>query len=208
RGAWAVRAAGGTLGRRRPAGPAPGRREISVGVALGAAWRPLARQSLVESLLLSLAGGAAGLLLAVWTDRLLIRFIPGEAPLELSAAPDLRVLGFTLAACLATALAFGLAPTIAVPRDLAPSLKDVARSVGGGAGARFRSALVVGQMSLSLLLLAAAGLFLTSLVNLRRLDPGLRPSRLVSFSVNPSLNGYGKERSAQYYGALMEKIRA
>jgi predicted permease len=118
------------------------------------------------------------------------------------------VLAFTLAACVGTGLLFGLAPTLATPADLATALKLEARSVAGGGGVLFRRGLVVGQMFLSLLLLVAAGLFLASLLNLRRVDPGLRPRNVIAFSVNPSLNGYGKERSRQYYRELMEKVRA
>jgi predicted permease len=135
-----------------------------------------------------------------------VRALPSEtASRVLSSDPDLRVGLFALALSVLTALLFGLAPALKGTRtDLAPTLKDETTAVlGGTAPFRFRKALVVAQVALSLLLLIGAGLFTRSLVNLRQLDPGFQPDRLVAFSVDPSLNGYPLERRL----AVLEQIR-
>jgi predicted permease len=184
------------------------RREIAVRLALGAKTVHVVRQSLVESLLLALLGGAAGLLLAAWTDAALISFLTlGDEPIGLLTTPDLRILAFTLAVCVSTGLLFGLAPVFLAQRvDVAASLKETARSVAGGQG-WFRRALVVAQVALSAVLLIGAGQFLRTLVNLRTLDLGLQTQNVLQFSVNPSLNGYGKEKSRQIYRALLDRVR-
>jgi predicted permease len=184
-------------------------REMAVRLAIGASASRIARQTLVESLLLALAGGLAGLLLATWMDGVLLRFIPTDyGPANLMTTPDARILAFTLAVCLVTGLVFGVVPAFAIRKvDLAPALKVDTRSTSGGR-ARFRQALVVAQVSLSALLLIAAGQFLRSLSNLHKVDTGMRTRNVLEFSVNPSLNGYGKEQSAQFYRALLEKLRA
>ncbi len=185
------------------------RREIAVRLALGANIAHIVRQSLVESLLLALLGGAAGLLLAAWTDAALVSFLTlGDEPIGLITAPDLRILAFTLAVCLSTGLLFGLAPVFSAQRvDVAASLKETARGVAAGHG-WFRRALVVAQVALSVVLLIGAGQFLRTLVNLRTLDLGLQTQNVLQFSVNPSLNGYGKEKSRQLYRALLDRVRA
>jgi predicted permease len=179
-------------------------REMALRLAIGASAGRIVRQLLVECVLLSVTGGAAGLLLAAWMDRILLQFLDSS---NLSAVPDLRILGFTLAVCVATGVLFGMAPAWAARRvDVAPTLKVDSRVAGSGA-VRFRGALVIGQVSLCVLLLVVAGQFVRSLVNLRSLDFGLRTQNVLEFSVNPSMNGYSKERSAQFYRALMEKLR-
>jgi predicted permease len=185
------------------------RREIAVRMALGAKTGDIVRQSLVESLVLALFGGAAGLLLATWTDTALVSFLTlGDQPIGLITAPDLRILLFTLAVTLATGLLFGLAPVFSARGlDVASSLKEAARSVAGGQG-WFRRALVVAQVALSAVLLIGAGQFLRSLVNLRTLDLGVQTRSVLKFSVNPSLNGYGKQKSGRLYRALLDRVRA
>ena len=150
-------------------------KEIAVRLALGASRRRLICQLLEESVLLSAAGGLAGLGLAVWMDRTLIGFLPlGVTPLTVSSMPDGRVLGFTFAVAVLTGLVFGLAPALQATRpELAGTLKDQAGSVVGGTAVGLRKSLVVAQVSLSLLLLIGAGLFIQSLRNLRRSQPGL-----------------------------------
>jgi predicted permease len=184
-------------------------RELATRLAIGASAGRIARQALAESVLLAFAGGVAGLFLAIWIEQALLSFIPvPSASLHLTTAPDWRVLSFTLAVCLMTGLLFGLAPAMAAMRvDLAPTLKVDARHVAGGP-ARFRQALVVLQVSLSALLLIGASQFLRSLVNLHRIDTGLRTASVFTFSVNPSLNGYNKERSVRFYRALRDRLSA
>jgi predicted permease len=169
------------------------KREIAVRLALGASRLRLVRHSLVESVTLSLAGGLVGLVLAYWVGEALIRALPyPDAARTLSAAPDLRVGLFTLVLSLLTGVAFGLVPALRASRtDLGPALKSEATAVVGGTPHfGLRKALVVAQVALSLLLLIGAGLFTRSLMNLRMLDPGFRSDHLVTFRVEPDLNGY------------------
>jgi len=184
------------------------RREIAVRMALGAKLGHIVRQSLAESVLLAVLGGAAGLLLAVWTDAALVSFLStGETPIGLATAPDFRILAFTLAVCLTTGCLFGLAPVFAARRvDVASALKENARSVTAAHG-WFRRVLVVAQVALSAVLLIGAGQFLRTLVNLHQLDLGMQTRNVIAFSVNPSLNGYGKEKSRQLYRALLDGVR-
>ncbi len=184
-------------------------KEFAVRLAIGAGRGRLVGQLLVESTLLSLLGGAAGLALAIWLDRALIGFLPnGGASVNLSATPDFRVLGFSLAVSIATGVLFGLAPALQSTRlDLASILKDQASGVlGGGPQARLKKALVVAQVALSLLLLVGAGLFLGSLRNLRNVDPGFKTENLISFTVDPRLNGYAVPQVRQTYQQLSERL--
>jgi predicted permease len=182
-------------------------KEIAVRLAMGASRLRLVRQLMVESLLLALAGGAAGLLVAAWTDDLLLRLISiGNSPLELSTAPDLRILIFALAVSCFTGIVFGLVPALQCTRpDLAGTLKESAGAVIGG-HMRMRKALVVAQVFLSLLLVIGAGLFVRSLANLNKLDPGFRTHNVVAFSIGPSLNGYSKQRTGIFYRQLLDKL--
>ena len=186
-------------------------REVAIRLALGAGrWR-IIRQLLLESLMLAGMGGVLGLALATLTSRLLVAFLPPEAyTLNLSTTPDWRMLLFTGAICCATGTLFGLVPALQGTRpDLAPTLKDQAGAVvGGGAPVRMRKALVTAQVTLSLLLLIGAGLFIRSLQNLRDLGPGFRPDHLVAFNIDPSLNGYNVERSKAFYQRLTDVVGA
>jgi predicted permease len=185
-------------------------KEIAVRLALGAGrWR-LIRQLLVESILLSLAGGTAGLVLAAWMDRALISFQPPDIQgITLSTTPDAAVLLFTALVSLATGVVFGLAPGLLGTRpQVAATLKDEAGSVAGGASAELRKSLVVAQVALSLVLLIGAGLFLESLTNLRELRPGFDTHNLVTIAVEPTLNGYKPALARQYYRQLTERLEA
>jgi len=184
-------------------------KEIAIRLAMCAGRFRIMRQLVVESLLLSAGGAVLGLALALWTDRLLLAFLPPDTTsLKLSTTPDLRILLFTGAVALLTGLIFGLLPALQCTKpDVAPTLKDtVGGIVGGGASVRFRKGLVAAQVTLSLLLLVGAGLFIRSLRNLRDLGPGFETGNLVAFNVNPSLNGYGAERSKTFYRELSDGI--
>jgi len=184
-------------------------REIAVRLALGASRGRIVRQSLVESLLLALMGGTAGLLGAMWIDQVLLDVLAvGDTPLGLRSTPDLRVLGFTLIVCTFTGVLFGLAAALGTMRvDLVPALKERARGVAGGSS-RLRRVLVMAQVFVSVLLLIASGLFARSLINLRALDPGFRTQNIIGFSIDPSLNGYGPERRQRVFQTVVEKLRA
>jgi predicted permease len=187
-------------------------KEIAVRLAIGASRWQLLRQLLVESLVLSLAGGAAGLGLAVLMIRALLAFLPsGNAPLMLTAEPDARVLAFNAVLAVATGLLFGLAPALqSMKLDLWNALKDVVGAVSGtGGNVRFRKILVTAQVAFSFLLLAGAGLFVRTLMNLRDTDAGFHDiDRLVTFQVDPALNGYNNERIEDFYRRLLASVRA
>jgi len=183
-------------------------KEIAVRLALGASRSRIISQLLVESLTLALAGGIAGLLLAVWIDQALLTFVPsGDTPQTISTTPDWRILAFTMGVSLLTGLIFGLVPALQATRpQLAGTLKDQVGSIAGGTSVRVRKALVAAQVTLSLLLLIGAGLFIRSLKNLKDLDPGFQTSNLLEFSINPTLSGYKSERSLDFYRQLRDNL--
>jgi predicted permease len=182
-------------------------REMAVRLALGATRSGLVRQLLVESLLLAFAGGAAGIALSLVGAPLVLGFfVNPETPQPISTWPDLRILGFTLTVSTLTGILFGLTPALKSTRpNLAPTLKDHAGSVLGGHG-RLRKALVATQVGLSLLLIIGAGLFLRTLDNLLNVDIGFQTQALISFNVDPSLNGYTPARSRQFVRTLLERL--
>ncbi|MES1261012.1 MAG: ABC transporter permease, partial [Acidobacteriota bacterium] len=185
-------------------------KEIALRLALGASRVRLVRQLLVESVLLSGMGGAAGLGLAVLIDSALISFLPvNNTPMTLSGSPDWFVLGFTGALSLLTGVLFGLIPALQATRpELAPTLKDQASNVVGGTAVVLRKVLVVAQVALSLLLLVGAGLFVQSLNNLKDLKPGFHTENLLTFQVEPTLNGAKPAQVASYYRQLLDRLRA
>ena len=185
-------------------------REIAIRQALGAGRSRIVRQLLVESLVLAVLGGGAGLFLSGWVGQALLRTLPfEEAARVLSGAPDTRVLLFTLGLSVVTGVVFGLVPAGQATRPgLASVLKEESGRVAGGAHVLFRKGLVAAQVALSLLLLVGAGLFARSLYNLRHLDPGFETARLLTLSVQPELNGYSPEASRQFFRRLQERFRA
>lgn len=167
-------------------------REMSVRYALGAKRQRIVQQLLAEGLLLGLAGGALGLLLAQPVAALLIRRIQGlsEGDAPYSSAIDLRLLLITLGITLFTSVVFSLAPALQFWRpNLLPALKQQNSTVSGGALLLRRLSVGV-QIALSVLLLAASGLFLRTVNNMRSEDLGFRPDHLVEFDVDPRLAGY------------------
>ncbi|HSE98825.1 MAG TPA: ABC transporter permease [Blastocatellia bacterium] len=184
------------------------RREIAVRMALGAGGARVARQLLTEGLLLALAGGAAGLLLAVWGTELLIALSPqGLLPSIAEIVVDWRVLAFTFAAAIVTGLLFGLAPVWQARKvDVNTALKE---NAGKGVIARgwLRGALVVAEVALSLVLLVGAGLMVRTFANLTSVEPGFDPSNVLTFQV--ALNGERydtTDEAAAFYHAALERI--
>lgn len=157
-------------------------REIAIRSAMGAARPRLVRQLLTESLLLSGAGGAAGLTLALWSANLLNRILPDRMFRLDEASLDPRVLGFTLAISVVTGLLFGLAPALAASKvDIVDVLKAAGRTASENRGGlRLRNSLVVVQMALSLVLLAGAGLMIKSLWKLYRIELGFNPGHVLT----------------------------
>jgi predicted permease len=187
-------------------------KEIAVRLSLGATRGQLVRQLLTESVVLALAGGALGVLLAVALTKGLLAMVPFEGnPLLIRPEPDLRILGFTLALALATGIGFGLLPALRASRpDLWSTLKDTVGSIAGAGGSLYlRKGLVAAQVALSFLLLFGAGLFVRSLENLQKMDTGFRDiDNLVTFQVAPGLNGYNDVRTVQFYRDLRERLNA
>jgi predicted permease len=184
-------------------------KEVAIRLALGASRGAIVRQRLVESVVLSGMGAVLGLGIAWWTGTLLLKMLPSDGGAQtLSAVPDARVTAFAIGAALLTAMLFGLAPALSSTRPaLTTTLKDESGSVVGGTGhARLRKGLVVAQVGLSILLLAGAGLFARSLYNLKTLNPGFQADQLLGFSIDPSLNGYSRERSIQLFQNIQEQI--
>jgi putative ABC transport system permease protein len=159
--------------------------EIAIRVSVGATRGRIVRQVLTESLVLGLLGGAAGLLVAVWTDSLLMAAIPAdEIPFWMTFGFDWRVFAFAAVAAVASSLLFGLFPALQVSRSTAMELREGARSSTGGRPARLmRQALVVGQVALSAVLLIGAGLFVRSFLKLRDAPPGYDPEGVITFRV-------------------------
>jgi predicted permease len=186
------------------------RREIAVRLAMGATRGRLARQLLTESVLLSLAGGAAGFALSFVGVRALLAFLPGGAlfsVVRLQVSPDLRMLGFTLLVSVLTGLVFGLAPVAQSARtDFTPALKQDAVASSGRPRFTLRKSLVIAQVGLSLLLLIGAGLFVRSLRNLKDLDAGFRPDHVMIADVDPSRSGYKGQRLRDFYEQLRGRI--
>jgi predicted permease len=186
-------------------------KEIAIRIAIGAGRARLLRQLLAEGVTLSLAGGLLGVFLAYWAGDLLLGFLPGDPSMRgLTAQPDTRVLLFALALAALTGVIFGLAPAWETFRaNVAGTLKEqAAGSMGSAAHVRFRKALVIAQVGLSLVLLIGAGLFARSLANLKQIDPGFRANHLLTFAVQPSLNGYDQARTLSLYARLNDEIAA
>jgi predicted permease len=186
-------------------------KEVAVRLAIGASRMQLLGQLLIESLLLSVAGAAAGLFLSMAMIRALLGFLPaGDMPLMLRTTPDLRILTFNAGLALVTGLLFGLAPALQALRlDLWSTLKDVVGAITGGAGSmKLRKGLVIAQVALSFLLLAGAGLFVKTLSNLKHMNMGFRGAEnLITFQVDPALNGYSIPRLRAFYQQALESIR-
>jgi len=185
-------------------------KEIAVRLAMGATRLRIIGQLLIESLTLSALGGLTGLAVAFWADRALMKiYLPSDSGgMNISSAPDLRILLFNLAVTVLTGVIFGLVPALQTTKpNLSGTLKDQAGAVVGGGGQhRLRKGLVVAQVTLSLLLLVGAGLFVRSLANLRNLGPGFSSERLVGFQIDPSLNGYTPERLKVFYPQLADAL--
>jgi predicted permease len=187
-------------------------REIAVRLSIGASRLQLVRQLLAESLVLSFAGGAVGVVLSIGLTRGLLALLPaGDAPLLVVPNPDLRILSFTLAITLLTGVVFGLLPALRASKpDTWGTLKDTVGAVAGASGSSLylRKALVASQVALSFLLLFGAGLFVRSLQNLHATDTGMHLDNLVTFQLSPALSGYDDERTFNFYQQLLERLES
>ncbi len=191
-------------------------KEMAVRLALGAGRSRIVRQLLTESFLLSVIGGALGILFAVWGVDAISKLIsngPGT-PFLIIMTPDWRVLVFTIVITFATGILFGLVPATRDARvDLTPSLKENASALPDLAtrtGRRFRlgGALVVAQVALSIVVLVGAGLLVRTLRNLHSIHPGFDPQNILLFGINPNLAGYTNEQTQQLYADLQQRFAA
>lgn len=184
--------------------------ETAVRLALGAGRMRLLRQWLTEGVVLALMGGAAGVFIALWIKVGLVAFIPQDYSANLSSSLDWRLYLFILAVSILLGLAFSLAPAIQAARQvLAPGLQLDSRSfTSAGRLLSLRSALILVQVALSLPLLVTAVLLVKSLQNLRARDTGFNKENVLFASVNPTLNGYSKEKTAAFFEELMTRTRA
>jgi predicted permease len=187
-------------------------KEIAVRLAMGAGRQRLVRQLLTESLLLSLMGGALGLLVALWGTHVLLELMAsGREPISLTVSPNLAILGFTVAVSLFTGILFGLAPALRATRmDVAPSLKENVgtASLEPGAKSKLSQVLVVAQVAACLLLLTGAGLFVRTLENLENQNLGFNQHHLLLFALNPTQAGYKGARFANFCQELLSRIQA
>jgi len=185
-------------------------REMAVRSAIGATRRALIRQLLTESVLLSLAGGAVGLLIAYGAIRGLIALAPMDQLRTDLIHIDGAVLLYTLGIALATGLLFGFAPALTASRaDLQHALKDGARTAGEREGRWIRRTLVVAEMAVALTLLVCAGLLLKSFARLQGVSPGFDPSHLVTMTVSlPDATYKDKPARIAFFQAARQRIAA
>jgi predicted permease len=185
-------------------------REFGIRLAIGASRAQLLRQSVVECLLFTLAGGALGVFVAAWTLHALLGAFPPDAELrQVAAQIDPRVIGFAGLVSIAAGLFFGISPAVRAARlDPARTLRGQGRGSASAAHdvLRFRRWLVTAQVALTLVLLVGAGLFVASLRNIGRVDLGLKPDHVLGFTIAPKLNAYPAAQTAELARRLTETV--
>ena len=181
--------------------------ETAVRLALGAGRLRLLRQWLTEGVVLAVIGGAVGVFIALWLKAGLLAFIPRDYRANLNSSVDWRLYVFILAVAILLGIAFSLAPAIQAARQVfAPGVESRSYTSGGKLFS-LRSGLILVQVALSLPLLVSAALLLRTLQNLRAVDTGFGKENVLLASVNPSLNGYSRERTSAFYDELLTKTR-
>ena len=184
--------------------------ENAVRLALGAGRLRLLRQWLTEGILLSLLGGAVGVVIALWIKAGLLAFIPADFRANLTSPNDWRLYVFIVVVSLLVGLVFSLAPAVqSAKQAFSPGLRLESRSfTATGKLLSLRSGLVLVQVALSLPLLISAGLLLKSLQNLRRVDTGFGKENVLLASINPSLNGYSPDKTQAFFSDLLVRTRS
>ena len=184
--------------------------EMAVRLSLGASRWQIVRQLLIESVLLALMGGIASLLVAQWTLAGIAAILPSEASTTLQLTLQPSVMLFAAAMSIGTGLLFGLFPALHSTRpDLITTLRATAGQPSGArSAARFRTSLVTTQIALSMALLVSAGLFIKSLMNVSRVDLGVKIDNVVTFGISPRLNGYERGRIATLFSRVEEELAA
>ncbi len=186
------------------------RKEIAVRAGLGASRLRIARQLLTESVLLSLAGGALGVLVAWWGTKALVALSPPGLIDVKSVTVSLPVLAFTLGLSVLTGIVFGLVPALAATRfDLHDSLKEGGKNIGAVGSHRVRSVIVVTQVALALVLLVGAGLLVKSFNRLQSVDPGFNPDNLLTMRVSLPRSRYeSDEQLINFFKQATERMKA
>jgi predicted permease len=184
------------------------RREIAVRLAIGAGRGRLIRQLLTESAILFAAGGLLGLILTKWLTALLLALLPRlPVPVGLTISPDWRVVTFAIVVSLVAAILSGLAPALQASRaDLVPALKTEGLD-SGSSRLRLRNAFVIGQVTMSLLLLIVAGLFLRALEHAAAIEPGFDERRVDVVQLDLTLAGYTAATAGAFVRELLERTR-
>src|SRR6185369_1602530 len=184
------------------------RRETAIRQALGASRRRLIRQWLTESVLLGIAGGAVGLILAVWANQLLVSRLQSTPLSTLEFGLDYRVLAFTFFVSVATGIVFGLAPAIQASRlNIVLALKSDALKTTGSHRSYLRNAFVTVQLILSVVLLVGSGLFIRALQRASSIDPGFTVERALMAPINLGLLRYDKAEGHVFYRDLLARIQ-
>ena len=185
-------------------------KEIAVRTALGASRLRIVRQLLIESIILAIGGGVIGLLLAFWAVSWVVSLSAETIPRVHEISVDPQAAGFTLLVSVVTGVLFGLAPAIQVSRpDLTDALKESGRTTAGLRRNRLRSALVVSEVALSLVLLVGAGLMMRSFAKLNQVDPGFKPAQVMTLGVALLRTKYPEdEQVAQAYSQILERAAA
>jgi putative ABC transport system permease protein len=186
-------------------------RELAIRLALGAGRFRLIRQMLTESLLLSLTGGALGLLLAMWGVELFVGLSPGDIPRLSEIGVDGRLLGFTLLVSLVTGVGFGLLPALQATRlDPQHALKEGGtKATEGRRRRRARNLLVISEIALAQVLLIGAGLLIVSFMRLQAVDPGFNPANVLSARLSLSVTKYSDQnKKIAFYNQVLERLQA
>jgi len=186
-------------------------REVAVRLALGGARHRVARQLLTESVMLSIVGGVAGLLVAQWGVRVLQLMLSAasDEPFSFIVSPDWRVFSFSLCISALTGLLFGIAPALRLTQvNLSPALKEGPSTFQGRSvrGVRLSGALVVAQVALCVLVLVSAGLLVRTLRDLRSIDPGFDSNNILLFAVDPSVLNYDEDHIQNLYRQLRDRF--
>ncbi|HET9525836.1 MAG TPA: ABC transporter permease [Pyrinomonadaceae bacterium] len=185
-------------------------KEMAIRSAMGASRMRVIRQLLTESVLLSLVGGAVGLLLAVWWSDLLVALGKEDIPRAVEVRIDWRVLGFTVGVSVLTGLIFGLVPAFQSSKsELVDALKEGGRTTGESARRNpMRSALVVTELAVAMVLLICAGLLIQSLWRLQRVNSGLQPQNVLTFNLGLSEVKYNYARQSQFFADLKSRLES
>jgi len=186
-------------------------KEMAIRTALGASRLRVIRQLLTESLMLAFAGGAMGLLLAIWGVALITKLLPHDFPRLAEINLDWRVLGFTLVASVLTGILFGLAPALQISKtDVQESLKESGRGASSSRRHnRLRNLLIVGEVALSVVLLVGAGLLFRSFLQLEAVHTGFTSQQVLTVQLSPAGSNYRRDADYMaFYSQTMQRVSA